>query len=529
MGEGKRTEEGVSTMSDDTTKKEAGKTGKNGPGVTRRAFLKGAGATAAGALVINQMIPRELKAVEPPKKWDKETDVLIVGSGFAGLAAAIEAFDGGSKVTVVEKNPFIGGNSIIASGAYNAVDPARQTKQGIKDSIELHYKQTLEGGDFKGDPDKVKFLVENALGGLQWLEKMNVEFEPTVYTVIGALWPRSHDPANKGRGGAIVKGLKAQVDKRKIPVLLGNKLVAIVREKTLSGPVMGLVVNEKGKDYYFKASKAVVLATGGFGADVGMRSKYDPRLDKDVPTTNVSSATGEAIISAENEGADVTGMDYIQLLVACNYYTKKYGSLANLGIDSAVFLNTGGKRFVSEDARRDVLAEAVLKQPKKVLLWVADETCKKRFSPELTDKIIKDGLSFKTQTLDEMAKVLKEKFGVPEATFLETVRKYNEMVKKGKDEEFGKQATNLKPIEKPPFYASPTQAGVHHTMGGLRTKGTTCEVLDRNGKVIPRLYAAGEVTSGVHGANRLGGNATADCIVFGRVSGINAAKEKSWG
>ena len=128
-----------------------------------------------------------------------------------------------------------------------------------------------------------------------------------------------------------------------------------------------------------------------------------------------------------------------------------------------------------------------------------------------------------------MAKVLKEKFGVPEATFLETVRKYNEMVKKGKDEEFGKQATNLKPIEKPPFYASPTQAGVHHTMGGLRTKGTTCEVFDRNGKVIPRLYAAGEVTSGVHGANRLGGNATADCIVFGRVSGINAAKEKSWG
>jgi urocanate reductase len=515
-------------MSEDKTKTEGKVTKEKGEGITRRKFLVGAGASVAGALVMNQMAPRELKAVEPPKKWDKETEVLVIGTGYAGLAAAIEAFDGGSKVTVIEKSPVIGGNSAIASGAYNAVDPGRQEKQAIKDSIDLHYKQTLGGGDFRGDPEKVRFMVENALGGLQWLEKMGVEFEPTVYTVIGALWPRSHDPVKKGRGGAIVRSLKAQVDKRGIPVLLNNKLVAVVREKSLSGPVMGVVVNEKGKDYYFKASKAVILATGGFGADVAMRSKYDPRLDKEVPTTNVATATGEAIIAVADEGADVSGMDYIQLLVACNYYTKKYGSLTNLGIDSAIFVNTEAKRFVSEDARRDVMAESVLKQPKKVLLWIADEKCTKRFDPQATERIIKDGLSFRAQTLEEMAKILKEKFDMPEATFLATVKKYNEMVKKGKDEEFGKQVANLKTIEQPPFYASPTQAGVHHTMGGIRTKGTTCEVLDRHGKVIPRLYAAGEVTSGVHGTNRLGGNATTDCVVFGRISGINAAKEKPW-
>ena len=162
------------------------------------------------------------------------------------------------------------------------------------------------------------------------------------------------------------------------------------------------------------------------------------------------------------------------------------------------------------------MAESVLKQPKKVLLWIADEKCTKRFDPQATERIIKDGLSFRAQTLEEMARILKEKFDMPEATFLATVKKYNEMVKKGKDEEFGKQVANLKTIEQPPFYASPTQAGVHHTMGGIRTKGTTCEVLDRHGKVIPRLYAAGEVTSGVHGTNRLGGNATTDCVVFGR-------------
>ena len=516
-------------MSKEKTKEDVKGTEKKDTGLTRRKFLFGAGASVAGALVMNQVTPRELKAVEPPKKWDQKTEVLIVGAGYAGFAAAIEAFDAGSKVTIIEKAPVIGGNSAIASGAYNAVDPERQTKQAIKDSIDHHYKQTLEGGDYRGDPEKVKFMVENALGGLQWLEKMGVEFEPTVYTVIGALWPRSHDPVKKGRGGAIIRSLKAQVDKRGIPVLLNSKLVAVVRKKALSGPVMGVVVNQKGKDYYFKASKAVVLATGGFGADIAMRSKYDPRLDKEVPTTNVPTATGEAIIAASDEGADVSGMDYIQLLVACNYYTKKYGSLTNLGIDSAIFVNTEGNRFVSEDARRDVMAEAVLKQPKKVLLWIADEKCTKRFDPQATERIIKDGLSFRAQTLEELAKILKEKFDMPEATFLETVKKYNEMVKKGKDEQFGKQAANLNTIEQPPFYASPTQAGVHHTMGGIRTKGTTCEVLDRHGKVIPKLYAAGEVTGGVHGTNRLGGNATADCIVFGRASGINAAKEKPWG
>jgi len=511
--------------------KENGKASQNtlsDKGITRIKFVVGAGATLAGAIALNSIFPKEVNAVERPAKWDRETDVLIVGAGYSGLTAAIEAFDGGSDVTLIEKNRFIGGNSSIASGAYNAVDPERQSKQGIKDSIELHYEQTLAGGDFRGDPEKVRFMVENALDGVKWLEKMGVEFDPAVYTVIGALWPRSHEPAKKGRGGAIVRALEAQSVKRKIPILKGTKLVAIVRENPLDGQVLGAMVNEKGKDYYIKAKKAVILTTGGFSADVSMRAKYDPRLGKDVPTTNILSATGEAMICAENEGADVTGMDYIQMLVACNYYTKKYGSLINLGIDSAAFLNTNGKRFVAEDARRDVLAEAVLKQPKKVLLWIGDGKCKKRFSPEATERILKDGYSFRSDTLEGLAKILKEKFDIPEETFLETITKYNEMAKAGKDDGFGKKQTNLKPIDQPPFYASPTQAGVHHTMGGLITKGLTGQVIDRRGKVIERLYAAGEVTGGLHGSNRLGGNATADCVVFGRAVGINAAKEKPW-
>ena len=494
-------------------------------GVTRRQLLAGTVA-AAGIAGGGLLFPSPLRAVDVPKKWDRKTDVVVIGTGYAGLAAAIEAHDAGAKVILIEKSQVIGGNSVIASGALNAVDPARQQKQGIEDSIDLHFKQTIEGGDFRGDPEKVRFMVEHGLEGLQWLEKLGVEFEPKVYTVIGALWPRSHDPANKGRGGAIIKVLKNQVDKRKIPLLMPCKLTGIVRKKPLTGDVLGIEVEYRKKKMYIRASRAVIQGTGGFGADVAMRSKYVPRLDKDVPTTNVKTATGEAITYAEDMGADVIGMDFIQLLVACNFYTKQYGSLANLGIDSAIFVNTDGQRFVAEDSRRDVLAEAILKQPKKVLLWVADDRCQKRFNADSTERIIKDGLAFRADTLEALAKILKEKFGTPEEVFLATVNAYNAYVQKGKDEAFGKKAANLKTIEKGPFWASPTQAGVHHTMGGLRTKGTTGQVLDRYGKIIPRLYAAGEVTGGVHGTNRLGGNATTDCIVFGRLAGMSAAKEK---
>ena len=498
-------------------------------GLSRRKFIAGTGMAVAGALAGGTLMPGKVQAVPPPKKWDRATDVLIVGTGYAGLAAAIEAHDAGARVTIIEKEPVIGGNSAIASGIYNCAEPEVQAKYGIKDSPELHYQQTLAGGDYRGDPEKVKYMTSNALAGRKWLETLGVKFDEKPYTAVGALWARSFDPVNKGRGGLIVKVLREQVDRRKIPVLMKVKLKAIVRQKTLDGPVMGAVVTDRGKDVYVKASRGVIIATGGFSADVAMRSKHDPRLTAEVPTTNVKSATGEAITIAQNEGADVHGMDYIQMLIACNYYTKEYGSLTNLGVDHALFVNLEGMRFVAEDQRRDVMAEAVLKQTQKVLLWVADERCSKRFKPELTEEILKNGLAFRAPTLEQLAKVLNEKLKVPEKAFLDSVAKYNDSVKKGKDEPFGKKPENLKSVEVGPFYASPTQAGVHHTMGGLMTKGTTCQVIDRADRIIPRLYAAGEVTGGVHGTNRVGGNATVDCIVFGRNAGINAAKEKAWG
>ena len=495
--------------------------------LSRRNFLRKGALMTAGAVAGSHFFPRALRAKEVPKAWDKETDVLVVGTGFAGLAAAIEAHDAGARVILVEKNKFVGGNSVIASGGYNAVDPERQKAQDIKDSVELHYQQTLEGGDFRGDPENVRYFVENALDGLKWLEKLGAEYDPKVFTIVGALWPRSHGVAGGGRGAATIKVMKDQVKARNIPILMEHKLTGLTREYPEKGKILGVELEHKGATLHIKAKKAVVLATGGFAADVSMRTKYDPRLTKDVPTTNVPSATGEAILAAADVGSDIVGMDYIQGLIACNYYTKKYGSLANLGIDHAIFVNIEGKRFVAEDQRRDVMAEGTLVQPKKVLLWVADDQCKKRYNDKKIEKILEKDLIFKADTIEGLAAILKEKFEVPVDVFIETVKKYNESARNGVDNEFGKRPTNLKPLEKGPFWASPTQVGVHHTMGGIRIIGPTCQVLDRWGKTIPRLYAAGEMTGGIHGTNRLGGNATADCIVFGRTAGKKAAAEDS--
>ncbi|MDR1490718.1 MAG: flavocytochrome c [Desulfovibrio sp.] len=497
---------------------------KKKSGISRRAVLKGAAVTGAAALV-TPLSTTTAEAVPPPDKWDQSVDVVVVGTGYAGLSAAVEAKDAGANVLVIDKADIVGGNSVIASGGYNCADPERQKPQGIEDSPDLHFAQTMAGGDFRADPAKVRYYVDHALDGVKWLEKLGVVFEPKVYTIVGAIHPRSHDPVNHGRGGAIIAVLKKNVEERQVPVRLSCALSGIVRRNPLDGEVLGVQVKEGRGVKHIEAKRAVVLATGGFGADVPFRSKYAPQYDDKLPTTNVPWATGEALCYSQDVGADVVGMDYIQLLVACNYFTKKYGDIANLGVDHAVFLNLKGKRYVAEDARRDVLAGSTMAQPEKVFLWVADDRAAKRYTLDRIKVSLDKGLCFTAPTLEELAAILEGKLKVPPADFLASVKRYNELVASGKDSDFGKKDVNLKTLEKGPFWASPTQAGVHHTMGGLRTTPTTAQVLDRLGKIIPRLYAAGEVTGGVHGTNRLGGNATSDCIVFGRLAGQLAGKE----
>ena len=489
---------------------------KEGPRkVSRTEFVKGAAvsaATAAGAGALASCAPAAAPAPGVPEKWDKEADIVVVGTGFAGLTAAITAKDAGADVLILEKMSVPGGNSIIAVGTYNCVDPDRQIPQGIEDSVDLHYKHTMEGADNIADPEKVRYMVENGLDGLHWLEELGTTFRDAIHQAYGSLWPRGHRPIapEPGRGAAIIAALLDQVESRGITVLLEHKVSRIIREKPLEGRVLGVEVEVNGATNYFKAKRSVILASGGFVANLEWVIKHDPRLAH-TGTSNHEGATGECIKFAQDVGADTLHMDYIQAipgtvkppLKAMFFMIEGEEIRQTLGtMPIRIFVNKDGKRFINEDARRDVIKFASCAQP--------------LFDP-LEDT--------EADTIEE----LEEKLGIPKGNLVETVEKYNSYCDAGEDPDLGKQAHVLIPLRTGPFMASSKAQCRHHACGGLVVKGTTGQVMDRWGEVIPGLYAAGEVTGGTHGTNRLGGNATTDCVVFGIAGGEKAAAEEPWG
>ena len=446
-----------------------------------------------------------------PEKWDRKTEVLIVGTGFAGLSAAIEAYDAGASVLLLEKMPKPGGTSVISGGGANAVDPERQIPQGIEDSVDLHFKHTFEGGDQVGDPEKIRFIVENTLQMcIKWLKKIGVEWDDRVTQGYGALWERTHIPLpykKYKRGVALVHAMLDQVKKRGILILLRHRVTKIIREKTLEEKVLGVEVQVKGKKLCFKAEKAVVLASGGFGANLEMVVDHDRRL-ANTDHDNWPGATGECIKMAQDIGAHVVGMDYIQ---CCPWKTKpplkgmffmitSEESRPYLDESYKVFVDKEGNRFVREDGRRDEIQYAACaQQPFEALSTV------------------------KADAIEELEKKLE----IPKGNLAKTIEKYNSYCDMKHDPDFCKNRNTLLPCRTPPFQGDTMTMMRHHTMGGLKVRGVTGQVIDRWEKIIPHLYAAGEVTGGTHGTNRLGYNAIPECIVFGRTVGRLAATVKS--
>lgn len=442
-----------------------------------------------------------------PTEWEKEYDLLIIGTGYAGLAAAIEAHDAGSSPLLIEKMSTVGGNSIRSGGGVNAVDPHRQLLQNIEDSTDLHYNQTLTEGEELGDPEKIRYLVDNALEMcVHWLEHLGVNWPQHVVRGYGALWERTHVPAtykHYRRGAAILYALLDEVKARGISIYLEHTVTQILREHPMKGPVVGIEVEYSGKHYNLKARDALILASGGFGADLDMVLDHDRRL-RDTPTTCHSGSTGECLKMAQDLGADVTGMDYIQCVptIARAPYSGRF-----FIIDSEetreretpykIFVNNEGYRFVREDGRRDEITFKALAQP----------SIKPR--PSITSNSISE---------------LETQLNIPKGQLVHTMQNYLAYCKNGYDPDYNKHPSTLIPCTTPPFRARTLTPGRHHTMGGLKTQGITGQVVDRWGKIIPHLFAAGEVTGGIHGANRLGFNAIPECIVFGRTVGKRAAQ-----
>ncbi|MCL1837212.1 MAG: flavocytochrome c [Treponema sp.] len=505
---------------------------------------------------------RSVPAAPAQKAVSAQTaDVVVIGAGGAGLAAAITAQQNGASVIVLEKMSRAGGNTIISGAAYNAADPARQaavpmndanraeirrltsmpahddferelqqtvarqfaahTGSGLFDSPELHMLQTYNGGDYVAKPELVRTFAENALAGLEWQKDNGMGWTGDIFTVLGALWPRSHRPVMPLGQGYIDTDLKyIEAHKDQITVLYDTKATDLIIQ---DGKVTGVKASGPSADYAITATKGVVIATGGFGANKELRQKYNtqwPNLDN-AGTTNHPGATGDGLVLAEKAGASFVGMDWVQLLPMGDPKTGSLSGNIEQGVEDRFFVNKNGDRFVNEGARRDVMTLALFDQT-DAFMWVI---CDKQSYPtpqtknnfnESIEELIAAGRAFEGNTLEELA----GKIGIPAENLVKAAEEFNAGVEAGIDG-LGRTLWRIK-IDTPPFYAGARIPTVHHTMGGIEIN-TSTQVLNTAGNVIPGLYAAGEVTGGIHGSNRLGGNALADIHVFGRIAGTSAA------
>ena len=456
---------------------------------------------------------------------EKQADVVIIGGGGAGLAAAVSAHQNGAKVLVIEKMPKVGGNTIISGAAYNAVDPKRQSAMGIEDSIEKHYTQTYEGGDKFGKPEMIRTLVENAYPGIEWLESLGMKFKDDIFTVLGSLWPRAHKPVDP-LGTGYIKTYMNYINQHSsdIEVMLNTKATELILE---NGKVVGVKAENAEGTVVAKANKGVVVATGGFGANIEMRDKYNkmwPTLTT-IKTTNHPGATGDGMWMADKIGANLIGMEQLQLLPMGDPATGSLSGNIEQGVENRIFVNKDGNRFVDEGARRDVMTKGLFQQ-KDAYMWIILDkhsyptgSTKNNFN-ETIDQLVGEGRAFKADTLEDLAKQI----GVDPANLVKAVADFNKSVEKINTDAFGRTLFADK-IDTAPFYAGARVPTVHHTMGGIEIN-TSTQVLDKSGKIIPGLYAAGETTGGIHGSNRLGGNAIPDTVVFGKIAGESAAAAK---
>ncbi|MCV7757414.1 flavocytochrome c [Pluralibacter gergoviae] len=441
----------------------------------------------------------------------KSYDVVVVGSGGAGLAAAIQAHDEGASVLIVEKMPTIGGNTIKASAGMNAAETRFQRVKGIQDSKELFYAETLKGGGNKNNPELLQRFVENAPEAIEWLARRGIMLND-ITTTGGMSIDRTHRPRDGSAvGGYLISGLVRNVNKRGIDVMLDTEVDEILFD---GGEVRGVRLLTDEKEVITVQAKSVVVATGGFSANSQMVVKYRPDLEGFV-TTNHKGATGGGIALLEGIGANTVDMGEIQIHPTVEQNTSYLISESIRG-GGAILVNQQGERFYNEMSTRDKVSAAIIALPEHYAYIVFDEHV--RAKNRAADEYIAKGLVTSASSPRELAATL----GLEEDAFLATLERYNGFVAKQHDDDFGRTTALRAPINEGPFHAIRIAPGVHHTMGGV-TVNTRTEVLNARQQVIPGAFAAGEVVGGIHGGNRIGGNAVADIIIFGTLAGHQAA------
>jgi succinate dehydrogenase/fumarate reductase flavoprotein subunit len=548
---------------------------------TRREFLRGATVVGAGMVATGALASCTMVTLTPapeiptpvPETWDKETDVVVVGSGGAGFAAALEAVDNGADVIMLEKLPIIGGCSSVSGGNYGSYGTDVQAKAAEKDpehfandSADLYYREKLLLGGYWNDPELVRVWADEALAGYEWLKGLGVTWATVrMYDGLHQLQPENPQgmylhgiwntpfvngewigPFTKGRhhrngtykefvnGAANIAAMADAAQARGIQILTEMQVMEIIRENMLSGDVLGVKVANlaSGDIIAVRARKAVILAAGGFTANAELCKRYDPRLSLKVSSGGVAApgspgrgCTGDVLMAAMDIGADATQLNLTQLRMQRSVVAYTGPDSTVLAADDGQYIDVDqeGNRFWRETEQTTFRnAQLTVLHERGMHMWwgisdaegVGDNTAAIEHALEV-------GGAFRAETLEELAQIIQ----VPAANLVATVNRYHQFVDQGVDEDFGQFRAYLnKKFLTPPFYAIPKTYYRHHSLGGVRIN-PKAQVLDRRNQVIPRLYAAGEFTGGVHGHERDGGCGWTDIIVFGRIAGRNGAAE----
>ena len=535
----------------------------SGATITSNAFVEAAKAalTEAGLNPDDYMAKADKTANGETVSYD--ADVVVIGAGGAGMTAAMTAADAGQKVVILESQAMVGGNSARATGGMNAAKTGYQDENefdqaagvektlataaekyadnetitalaktvseqwaayqanptGYFDSVELMELDTMVGGKGINDPELVETLCEGTADAIDWLDENGITLH-NVSSFGGASVKRIHRPVNEeGKvvsvGAYMIPLLQENCEKRGIDIVLNTTVDTILTDA--NGAAVGVSGTDKDGNTVVVNAKSVILATGGFGANLDMVTQYKPEL-AGFMTTNAAGAQGQGIEMATAIGAGTVDMDQIQIHPTVEANTA---ALITEGLrgDGAILVNANGERFVDEVGTRDVVSAAEIAQPGSYSWLIVDQAMADASS--VIQGYIKKGYTKTGATYEELAKELD----VDPAAFANTMETWNSYVEAKNDPDFGRTSF-ANPLNNGPYYAIKVTAGVHHTMGGVTINSAT-EVLKEDGTVIPGLFAAGEVTGGVHGANRLGGTAVADFVVFGRIAGESAANYAS--
>ena len=453
--------------------------------------------------------------------YEATADVVVVGGGGAGMTAAIVAAENGKKVILLEKSDILGGNTSRASSGMNAAETHYEAEQGIEDSVDLFVEDTMKSGKEINDPELVRTLAENTSEAIDWLDKENAPLSGPLGTMGGLSAKRTHRPTDaEGNvtsvGNFLVSALGVRLDELGIEILTGATVNKIIMEDGKAAGVSGF--GEYGENITVHAN-AVIVATGGFGGNMDRIVELRPDLAGYI-STNVATASGDAIDFLGEVGADFVDLEQIQLHPTV---IPTDGALVGEALrgDGAILVNREGVRFTNETGTRDAVSAAEVEQTGGNVWLIANQEMYE--GSAVIKKLDKSGYLVKGDTLEDLAAAM-EFDATATAALLQTVETWSSYVASGTDSDFSRDiGTPLTDLSTGPYYAVNVGPGIHHCMGGVKIN-SDAQVISKDGTPIPGLYAAGEVTGGIHGANRLGGNAVADIVVFGRIAGENASK-----